>query len=212
MNLFPVVLFSAYSLSNYKKGYYNSNDTIYYLYDRCSKFNQEKCEWYRYDSKKDDWSLVLNNKTVKKPVFGGLYWDSYNSLYTKFDINKQYYDCDWYKELHPPTPENGYYNYDDKIYYYYYGWYILNNDEWVSASDPTGDIIYNPDTYYDSDKTISDTYDFEDSDYYASSSYDYDDDDSWWSSSSNDSAWDSSSSWDSSDSWDSGGSDWGSDW
>ena len=64
MNLFPVVLFSAYSLSNYKKGYYNSNDTIYYLYDRCSKFNQEKCEWYRYDSKKDDWSLVLNNKTV----------------------------------------------------------------------------------------------------------------------------------------------------
>ena len=213
MSFLPFLLLRIYHFVTYNDGYYESNHQLYYLYKDCFAITQKKCEWYTYNEKEDTWTQYLNR--VKKPKYGGSTWDSSNTLYTKYSVLKQYYEEDWYKQLHPPTPNKGYYNYNNELYYYYYGWYILRNNQWEKASQPSGDIIYNPDNYYDSDKTINDSYDFEDTDYYStrSSSYDHDsDNDSSWSSSSDDDSWDSGSSWDSSDSWDSGGSDWDSDW
>jgi len=110
----------------------------------------------------------------------------------------------------------GYYYINDSEYYYGGGnWFVFENDEWNSTSEPehTGDIgdYYQGDYYYSS----SDYTDIRDSSVYDS---DWDNtsssSSSWESSSSSSSSddWDYDSDWDSGDSWDSGGSDWGSDW
>ncbi len=208
----PIIVLTLLRNAYLVNGYYESNNTLYYLYnDSCFKLSAESCEWYQYSEKEGNWNPYSSK--VKKTKFGGSTWDEGNKLYTKYNVKKQYYEEEWYKKLHPPTPTRGYYNYNNQLYYYYYGWYMYN-DGWVKTSKPTGDIIYNPDNYYDSTKTYEDTYNFEDTNYYSSSSSnyhdDYDDNDSSWSSS--DDSWDSSSSWDSSDSWDSGSTDWDSDW
>ena len=206
----PSLLLTGLRNSFLEKGYYESNNTLYYLYSAsCFKLSTESCEWYQYNEQEGNWAIY--NSKVKNTKFGGITWDEGNLLYTNYNVKKQYYEEDWYKQLHPPTPSTGYYNYNNQLYYYYYSWYMYN-DGWEKTSNPTGDIIYNPNDYYDSTKTYEDPYKFEDTDYYSSSDYnnDYDDDDSSWSSS--DDSWDSSSSWDSSDSWDSGSTDWDSDW
>lgn len=201
-------------------GYYFHDKKPYYLYSACvKKFSQ--CELYEYDSVKDSWSLSNDSLKIKKKEYVGTNWNNTGNI----TIKKSYEDEEFYRRLHPPTLNNGYYSYDNNNYYYKNGsWYVYSNNSWNYTSIPTDDISINPDNYYDSSSTENDTYNFDD--YYStyhrssssnSSSWDSDSssssssDDSW-SSSSNDDSWDSSSSWDSSDSWDSSSTDWSSDW
>ena len=218
MAFIPIIFLRGIGNVYLFQGYYESNNSLYYLYSTtCSKLSTDSCEWYKYNETEGNWTRY--NGKVTKTSYGGSSWTEDNKLYTKYNVQKQYYEEDWYKEMHPPTPSKGYYNYNNQLYYYYYGWYMYNNNTWEKTSNPSGDIVYNPDNYYDSTTTYDDTYNFKDTNYYSSHSYssdssdssDYYNNDSSWSSSSNDS-WDSSSSWDSSDSWDSGSTDWSSDW
>ena len=208
--IIPMICLLIGKIVSYSPGYYEVKNSLLYLYSNCSKKESTKCEWYIYNAPADEWAVLANKEIVVKPKYGGRTWDKSNRLYKKYNVKTQYYEFDWYKELHPPTPTKGYYNYNDQMYYYYYGWYIYNNG-WQKTTDPPGDIVYNPDGYYDSYATNNDTYDFEDSSYYSGHSSSRDDD-SWSSSDYDNDDWDSGSSWDSSDSWDSGGTDWDSDW
>ncbi len=208
----PILIMLIGSAVSYNPGYYEVNHSLLYLYKNCDKKKPINCEWYIYNETADEWALLANKDVVVKPKYGGRNWNTLNRFYKKYNVKRQYYEFDWYKELHPPTPSKGYYNYNGQTYYYYYGWYLYNNG-WQKTNDLDGDIIYNPSSYYDSSATSDDTYSFEDSDYYSSRSDDYDDDDDdYWSNDYDDDDWDSGSDWDSSDSWDSGGSDWDSDW
>lgn len=104
----------------------------------------------------------------------------------------------------PKGPSRGYYNINNQEYYYVQGsWFVYNNSDWSSTSEPSYDG--NISDYYDgSSYSGNDSY----TDISNSSVYD----ESWDTSSSSSDDWDSDSSWDSSDSWDSGSTDWGSDW
>ena len=210
IGIIPAFCFFMDYKTRFHIGYYELNNQLLYLYKDCAKSHPISCEWYIYDAKTDIWSQAEG--TIRTPKYGGRKWNKSNRLYKKYDVKTQYYEFDWYKELHPPTPDKGYYNYNGQTYYYYYGWYLYNNG-WQKTNDLDGDIIYNPSSYYDSSATSDDTYSFEDSSYYSShSDYDDDDDDDYWSNDYDDDDWDSGSDWDSSDSWDSGGTDWDSDW
>ena len=111
-----------------------------------------------------------------------------------------------------PTPDRGYYTYDDDTYYYgNRGWYYYDEDagDWVFGDVPEG-LSDDPSGYWSS-SDYDDDYDvpsFSTSDSWDSDNNwddDWDDDDWDW-----DSGWDSGSSSDW-DSWDSG-YDWDSDW
>jgi hypothetical protein len=143
-------------------------------------------------------------KIIKALNFEERYFIELNVKYqeiTDRDLVEKYY--------HP------YYINDNEYYYGGGNWFIFQNDDWNSTSEPehTGDIgdYYQGDYYYSS----SDYTDIRDSSVYDS---DWDNtsssSSSWESSSSSSSSddWDYDSDWDSGDSWDSGSSDWGSDW
>lgn len=206
-----------------KQGYYSYQDQPYYLYGYCTSIQLDACEWYRYDTTKNEWSRA-ENVNAKEVKYVGDNWGNYSGI----DVTTKIEDSECYKEMHPPVPTTGYYKYNNQIYYYFHGWYIYQNNAWNKSSAPSHEVEMNPDSYYDSSSSSNDAYGFKDSNYYedyysnrgnsGGSSYSgsgsndsYYDNDSSWSSSSNDS-WDSGSSWDSSDSWDSGSTDWGSDW
>lgn len=188
-------------------GYYVYNKKPYYLYSSCSIFEEKECEWYYYDVGSNEWS-ASDTINAKKAKYIGDEWNNYLDI----DIQSNLKDQDWFKELHPPTPTTGYYQYNGKTYYYYKGWYLYWNNSWIKSIVPSDDVKMNPDNYYDYSSSSYDTYNFKDSSYYKDSySKDRSSNDSSWSSSSNDN-WDSGSYWDSNDSWDSGSTDWGSDW
>ena len=207
--LIPIVIILFISFNYVSSGYYEYNNTTYYLYGLCHRTSKEECEWYKYDEENDRWQqeTEITNTLIAKAK--KTEWNSTKEDGTR---KKEYYEEEWYKELHPPTPTKGYYNYNGNTYYYYdNAWYLYNYGSWSRTSDPTGDLRTNPSTYYDYSSTTNDTYDFTSSSYYHpySSSSSYDSGSSY---SSSDSSWDSGSSWSSSDSWDSGSTDWDSDW
>ena len=215
--IFPIIIVLAtlipvgvmlFGLTTHRHGgYYEYNKEPYYLYSSCY-ISDGDCEWYRYNTNTDQWS-VAGKFREKKAEYVGEEWNNYKGIEIKNELREQ----DWFKEIHPPVPESGYYTVDGKTYYYFHGWYVYDSS-WGRSEAPNHDVELNPNNYYDQTRTYDDPYDFSDTDYYSNyyvsnSSSDYD---SSWSSSSNDSSWDSGSSWDSSDSWDSGSTDWGSDW
>ena len=91
------------------------------------------------------------------------------------------------------SPDDGYYNYQNR--WYYYGssnWYVYE-DDWIPYNVDT-ELKNNYEDYYEGE-TYSSDYDVPDfalTEYYSTT--------------------DSDSDWDSSDSWDSGSTDWSSDW
>lgn len=201
------------------EGYYfnNANEQVYYLENGyyCRKSNINSCSWYKYDQENISWSENSDVLDAKEMKHVGYSWNDRAITKYNVEVKKSLKDEEWYKELHPPTPERGYYSYNGNVYYYYNNnWYEYSNNEWRSSIVPSHDVKMDPKSYYDSSATSSDIYSFKDSSYYHnySSNYSSRDDDYSWSSSSNDSSWDSDYSWDSSDSWDSGSTDWGSDW
>lgn len=214
--LFMSITYLIFADPSLSDGYYYNkvNKQVYYLDDHyCTEKTINNCKWYKYDQNNPSWAETtdsLNKKEMKRVGF--TWYESYDSTYG-VEVKKLIEDEEWYKELHPPIPSQGYYSYNGNTYYYYYNWYEYSNNEWRSSTVPSHDVKMDPGSYYDSSASDSDIYSFKDSDFYHdySSSYSSDNDSSW-SSSSNDSSWDSGSSWDSSDSWDSGSTDWGSDW